>query len=110
MEVSYEELVLATSEVLERICTFLDIEYDKRMLRYYERTPHRLQEHGGRFRVDGSPIVTREQRLGQQFQTTCPPDPSRVCAWKEAMSDEERRRFEAVAGSMLKNFGFELRT
>ena len=56
LEVHYEELVINTREILERVCDFLDLEYDDVMLRYYERTPYRLQEHKGRALPDGSVI------------------------------------------------------
>ena len=109
LEISYEQLILDTRHVLQRICRFLDLGYNNSMLRYYERVPDRLQEHKGRFRRDGTAIVTQEQRLRQQVQTIRAPDPSRVFAWKEAMGNEERLRFDAIAGGVLKDFGFELR-
>jgi hypothetical protein len=106
IEVRYEQLIEDSRRVLEEICEFLDLEFDNRMLRYYEFTPERLREHEGRVRPDGSVVVTHEQRLGQQHRTTQPPDRSRVGVWKQEMPREEQLRFDAVAGDALEEFGF----
>jgi hypothetical protein len=78
------------------------------MLSYYTRTPERLREHKGRSRPDGTLLVTQEQRLNQQKRTTEPPDPACVFAWKRAMSMQDRRRFQLVAGDLLKDLGYEV--
>ena len=106
LEVRYEALVENSREVLAGICTFLDLDFDDRMLRYHELVPERLREHQGRFRPDGSVVVTREQRLGQQHRTTQPPDRSRVTVWKRDMPRDEQLRFDAVAGNLLRELGF----
>jgi hypothetical protein len=106
MEVRYEELIEDSREVLAAICDFLHLDFDERMLRYHEFAPERLREHQGRFRPDGSVVLTHEQRLGQQYRTTQPPDRSRVFVWRREMPREEQLRFEAIAGDVLGEFGF----
>lgn len=108
LEVRYEDLILNTRETLERICAHVSLSYEDGMLSYYTRTPERLREHKGRSRPDGTPLLTQEQRLRQQERTTAPPDPSLVYAWKQAMSAEERGRFQNVAGDLLKELGYEV--
>ena len=76
------------------------------MLRYHEFAPARLREHQARVRPDGSVVVTHEQRLRQQYRTTQPPDRSRVSVWKHEMGRDEQLRFEAIAGDVLREFGF----
>ena len=107
MEVRYEELIWKTRETLVQICEFLDLVYDDAMLSYYERSPKRLQEHRGRSGSDGSVVLTQEQRFCQQQSTTEPPDPNRVFGWRLAMSIGEQGRFEAVAGDLLRELGYE---
>ena len=107
MEVRYKQLVEDPPGVLGKICRFLDLDFDDRMLRYYEFSPERLREHQARIRPDGIVAVSREQRLQQQYRTTQPPDPSRVSVWKHEMSAAEQRRFDAVAGDLLRELGFE---
>ena len=106
LEVRYEQLIENSRQVLEGICEFLGLDYDDRMLRYHEFAPDRLREHQGRFHLDGSVVVTHEQRLRQQFRTTQPPDRSRIFVWKQEMHHNEQLRFEAIAGDVLREFGF----
>lgn len=108
LEVRYEDLILDTRETLERICAHVSLDYDDAMLSYYTRAPARLREHKGRTRPDGTTLFTQEQRLRQQERTTEPPDPSCVFAWKRAMSADERRRFQRVAGGLLEDLGYEV--
>lgn len=108
MEVRYEDLILSTRETLDRICAHTGLRFDDAMLSYYTRTPERLREHKGRSRPDGTPFLTQQQRFGQQKRTTESPDPACVFAWKGAMSAEERRRFQSVAGDLLTDLGYEV--
>lgn len=108
LEVRYEDLILKTPETLKQICTFIDLPYDEVVLSYYTHTPARLKEHKGRYRPDGTPLLTQDQRLRQQKRTMEPPDPACVFAWKSAMSPEERERFQLVAGDLLGDLGYEL--
>jgi len=108
MEVRYEDLILSAGVTLERICVFAGLNYEDSMLTYYTRAPERLGEHKGRLRKDGTPFLTREQRLHQQVRTTEPPDPACVFAWKQQMSTDERVRFQRVAGDLLKDLGYEV--
>jgi hypothetical protein len=106
IEVRYEDLILKTRETLSRVCTFIDLDYDDAMLRYYTRTPERLREHKGRFLPDGTVLSSQEQRLGQQKRTIEPPDPACVFAWRSAMSADEQKRFRLVAGDLLSELGY----
>src|SRR2546423_7384695 len=108
LEVRYEDLILQTQETLARICAHLDLGYEEAMLSYYTHTPARLREHKRRSGPDGSIQLTQEQRLRQQERTMEQPAPARVFAWKQAMSLEERRRFQLVAGDLLQALGYEV--
>jgi hypothetical protein len=108
LEVKYEELIAQPEAVLRRICAFAGLRYVRSMLDYYTRTPERLRAPEARLRRDGSVIVSKEQRLRQQAATMQPPDPGRVLAWKTAMDPDERRRYEAVAGPLLAELGYQV--
>lgn len=107
MEVRYEELVLNTRAVLERVCAHASLTFEEAMSNYYQRAPERLKEHKGRTLADGQPFLTQEQRFQQQRRTTEPPDAMCVFAWKRDMDPEERKRFQVVAGDLLKELGYE---
>lgn len=108
LEIKYEELIVKPEAVLRRICDFLQLPYADVMLRYHEQTPDRLREHEARVRLDGSVVVSKEQRLRQQERTMQPPDTDRVLAWKSAMDSAERHRYEAIAGQLLAELGYEV--
>ena len=108
VEVRYEDLILSTRVALERICAFVGLSYEDSMLTYYTRAPERLREHKGRLRTDGTPLLTQEQRLHQrsvqQNRRTRPAS----SPGKRSMSTEERRRFPACPGDLLKDLGYEV--
>jgi hypothetical protein len=108
LEVSYEDLVHNPQPVLETVCRFIEIDFDPAMLRYWERTPERLNEHRTRRRTDGTLLVSREQRLMQQSLTMRPPQPDRIFRWKEEMTAHERSEFLRIAGDTLDELGYEV--
>src|SRR6266436_558019 len=107
LEIRYEDLILNADTTLRQICDFIDLEYDEAMLQYYVRAPFRLREHKGRTLSDGTSLVTQEARIGQQQRTTEPLDPTQVFAWKSVISPTEKKEFEAVAGDLLADLGYE---
>ena len=108
LELSYEKLVRNPRPLLETVCRFLGMEFDAAMLRYWERTPERLTEHRTRRRVDGTVLVTHEQRLLQQRLTMEPPAPERLSRWKSEMTVEEQSEFRRYAGDTLDELGYEV--
>ena len=107
LEVRYEELVRDTQATLRNICAHIDLSFEEPMLSYYKGVPQRLSEHKGRLNRDGSWSVTQEQRLAQQKLTTEPPQLQRLFVWKQMMSSNEVLKFEAVAGDLLEELGYE---
>jgi sulfotransferase family protein len=107
-EVRYEKLVLNSRETLERVCAHVALTYEEAMLTYYKQAPERLKEHKGRSLHDGTPWLTHEQRFEQQQRTTQPPDPTCIFAWKRTMDTDERKKFQLVAGDLLKELGYEV--
>jgi sulfotransferase family protein len=105
-EVRYEELVSDPERVLRAVCEFVELSYAPEMLEYHRRTPQRLEEHRERRRVDGSLVVSHADRLRQQAMVTRPPQPSRIQTWKERMTEDDRRGFEAIAGPLLRELGY----
>jgi hypothetical protein len=55
---------------------------------------------------DGRPLSGPE-RLAIHARTAGPPDPARVGRWRREMDPAERRRFETVAGDLLRDLGYE---
>jgi sulfotransferase family protein len=85
--VRYEDLLEDPETTLRRLCRFLEIEYQARMLK------------ADGFRV---PEYTRNQHLlvGKA------PDPGRVDAWRRALNARQIEIFESVVGDFLRYLGY----
>lgn len=86
LELRYEALVSAPEETLRGVCAFVDLAFEGAMLDYVGRSRSARKSH--------------QQRLNQ------PPTPG-VRDWRTAMTAEDTRRFEAVAGDLLDTLGYE---
>ena len=89
LEFRYEELVADAGAVVERICAFAGLGYEPAMLAYE-----------GTVDVSAKP---HQQRLRQA------PTPG-VRNWREDMAPEDVAAFEAVAGNLLAELGYETAT
>ena len=109
IEVSYEDLVRDTEPQLRRIAEFLELPWDEGMLRYYERAESRMAEmHRDLPGDEGKPLRPADHRKEAHLLTSKPPDPSRLARWKEEMDPDDNAAFEAVAGELLTELGYEM--
>jgi hypothetical protein len=86
-EVHYEALVSEPANECKTLCDFLNLPYDEGMLRFHERLPD-PRFYDGKQRK-WRPIVTG------------------LRDWKAEMPAEDLERFEAVAGDLLQELGYE---
>jgi hypothetical protein len=108
MELRYEDLVLHPEGSLRGICEFVHLPFDEAMLDYHQRAEERLQEMARELPEQGSKAqLSVERRMATHARTTEPPDPERVTRWRGEMSEEERTAFEAMAGELLAELGYE---
>ncbi len=84
-EVRYEELVSEPAKTCERLCSFLDLPYDDAMLKFHEGLPDPRFYTKQKWR----PIVTG------------------LRDWRSEMPAEDLERFEAAAGDLLEELGYE---
>jgi hypothetical protein len=109
IEVRYEDLVTDTEAELRRIAEFIRLDWDPVMLRYYERAADRMAEMARDLpSADGKPVRPGEERMQAHAMTQRPPDPSAMYRWKERMSAEDVAAFEAAAGGLLAELGYEV--
>jgi hypothetical protein len=106
-EVRYEDLILDTEASLRRVCEFVELDFDPVMLRYHERAGDRLQEKARDLtRKDGS-VQPAEARMRSHDLATEPPRADRVARWRSKMSAEDVAAYEAIAGDLLRELGYE---
>jgi hypothetical protein len=109
MEARYEDLVLDTEAILRGISGFLELDFDAAMLDYHERAEQRLSEMVHELPARGRrPHQPARHRLDIHALTREPPRTDRVARWKTRMEDADRVAFEAVAGVLLSELGYEV--
>jgi hypothetical protein len=86
-ELRYEALASATAQECEALCGFLDLPYERTMIRFHE---------GKTKRDPGLPSK----------RAWLPPTPG-LRDWRTEMGPPEVERFEAAAGSLLDELGYE---
>jgi hypothetical protein len=89
LELRYESLVADTEGALRAVCRFADLEFDVAMLDYVGRTDSARKTH--------------QQRLNE-------PPRQGVRDWRTEMAPDDVRAFEAVAGSVLDELGYDVET
>ncbi len=90
-EVRYEQLVAEPEAPIAEVCAFLDLPFEPDMLRFFERhdeVPAKLRDN------------PRHARLAEPLSAG-------TRSWRTAMTPEDRERFEAVAGDLLTDLGYE---
>jgi len=111
LELRYEDLVTDTEPNLRKIAEFIELPWDPVMLRYYEHAADRMAEMARDLpSTDGKPVRPGEERMQAHAMTQKPPDPSAMYRWKEKMNSEDVRDFDAAAGELLSELGYEVGT
>jgi Sulfotransferase family len=110
MEIRFEELVADTEGVVRRVCDFVELDFDPAMLDYHERAEGRLAEKARELPRRNRPPQPAAARLDSHRLAKEPPRSDRVGMWREQMTPEEVAEYEAVAGDILLETGYELAT
>ncbi|MFN8112066.1 MAG: sulfotransferase [Solirubrobacterales bacterium] len=109
VEARYEDLVRDPETTLRRICEFIDLPFDEAMLTYHERAAERLTEMAGSLRAEGGHAEQAAgYRIDNHAPTTKPPDPAKLDKWRREMSPEDLAAYDAVAGDLLNELGYEV--
>jgi hypothetical protein len=108
LELRYEDLVTDPEPALRKVCELIALDYDPAMLSYHERAEERLQEMAGELpAVAGRPAREAGERVAAHAMATQPPSRERIARWKEEMSAADVAEFEATAGNLLAELGYE---
>jgi hypothetical protein len=108
LELRYEDLVTDPEPALRKACELIELDYDPAMLEYHRNAQQRLQEMAGELpAVAGRPAREAGERVAAHAMATKPPSRERIARWKQEMSTEDMAEFEAVAGDLLAELGYE---
>jgi hypothetical protein len=108
MEIKFEDLVADTEGVLRGVCDFIELDFDPVMLDYHERAEQRLAEKARELPRRNRPPQPAAARLESHRLAKEPPRSDRVGMWRERMTPDEVAEYEAVAGDMLVQTGYQL--
>jgi hypothetical protein len=108
-EVRFEDLVTDPEAVLQGICAHLNVSYHAQMLDYHLNAERRLAEMTQPFGT--TPKTPRDVTPFRAIHalTQRPPDGARIARWRAEMPENEQRRYEAIAGGLLRELGYETR-
>lgn len=94
MEIRYERLVRDPRDVLDETCSFAGLCFDEKMLDFHRDAGGRIQSP-----PDGMPFHARAAE----------PPTSGARDWRTQMPPSDLRAFEAVAGELLEELGYQRR-
>jgi len=108
-EVRYEEVILDTEGTLRKLCDFIELEFDPAMLDYHEGAAERLSEKARDLAKPDGRAQPAAARIASHALAKEPPQADRVGRWKREMSSDDVAAYEAVAGDLLAELGYETR-
>jgi len=107
-EIRFEALVNRPQETLKEICDFIGLYFHSDMLSHHARATQRLAEYRKPFGPAGRTPDGIEAFRAIYRRAAFAPDPSRANRWKTEMGAEDRRRYEAIAGPLLEELGYQI--
>jgi hypothetical protein len=108
LELRYEDLVADPEPGLRKAAALVDLPWDDAMLDYHRKADERMREVVRDLRPGWKGLITAEERVRQHELVSKPPSKERVGRWRKEMAPADREAFEAVAGSMLAELGYEV--
>lgn len=91
VESYFEDLIEDPERAVKRLCAFLDLDFDPQMLKYYERADE---------------IIAGTAKPDRHLDIHLPPTKG-LRDWRQELSTDQVMRFEALAGDLLEELGYE---
>jgi hypothetical protein len=108
LELRYEDLVADPEPQLRSVCELIDLDFDAVMLRHHEQAEKRLAELGDLDAVGDRRARDAGERAAAHALARGPATADRTGAWRTEMSAGDTHDFEAVAGELLRDLGYDL--
>jgi hypothetical protein len=109
-EVRFEALVSQPELTLRKICADIALPFDAAMLAYHRTSEERLAEFKRPFGPADRTPKDIETFIAIHDRAKLPPDQSRIGRWRTEMSRADLARYEAIAGPLLRELGYETLT
>jgi hypothetical protein len=108
LEIRYEDLVLDTESTLRRVCEFVELPWDERMLAYHREASDRMQAIARPRERPGRDPIPAGYGPRIHALTSRPPAAERVQRWRTEMKPDETAVYERIAGDLLRELGYEV--
>ena len=108
LELRYEDLVADPEPALRRVCEFIQLPWDGAMLDYHRGADRRMAEVTRDLERGEGSAIPAAVRASRHTRVAEPPQRGRAGRWRADMSDSDREAFEAIAGDMLAELGYEV--
>jgi Sulfotransferase domain len=108
MELRYEDLVADPEPALRRVSEFVELPWDAVMLDYHRGAADRMAEVTRDFERGEGPAIPAAVRAERHTRVAEPPQRARAGRWRTDMSVADREAFEAIAGDLLAELGYEV--
>jgi hypothetical protein len=108
LELRFEDLVAEPEPSLRRICELIELEFDPAMLHHHQRADERIGELGDLAAEGERRGRDRDERQAAHALAAQPPTGARTEVWRTEMSAANRAAFEAVAGGLLVELGYDV--
>lgn len=95
LRIRYEDLVMDPETILRNICSFAGLDFDPAMLNYHQKVNELME---------GENVVYRDIHQGL-LQTV---NADKCGIWKTKMTARDQKATHAIAGRMLKSYGYEV--
>ncbi|MFC1862389.1 sulfotransferase [Thermodesulfobacteriota bacterium] len=94
LEIRYEELVSNTKSILQTICDFIGVSFDKNMLQYHEKGYSEYSRY----------YYSLHRKLDHA------PDTNRINAWRSSLSHQQLRLIEQICSSLMQRLKYKPET
>jgi hypothetical protein len=108
LELRFEDLVADPEPALRTVCELIELEFDAAMLTHHERAGGRIAELGDLEAAGERRGREAGERQASHALAAKPPSAARTEVWRTEMGAGERAEFEAVAGGLLAELGYDV--
>jgi hypothetical protein len=107
LELRYEALIEDPEPVVRAACEAAELDFQPAMLDYHGQAEARMQATARDFQPGGGPEVSASERASQHALVSQPPQVERSERWRAELDASDVAAFEAIAGGLLDELGYE---
>ncbi len=108
LELRFEDLITDPEPQVRRVCELIELDFDPAILAHHESAEERISELGDLAAEGARQGRDAGERQASHALAPKPPSAARIEVWRTEMDAGERSEFEAVAGGLLAELGYDV--